>query len=42
MDAWRECARAKSSFYELDGDHFFINTQREKIVRIINSELGLA
>jgi medium-chain acyl-[acyl-carrier-protein] hydrolase len=40
MDAWRACARAKCSLYELDGDHFFINTHREKVVSIVNSELG--
>ncbi len=36
---WRDHTEAESYFYELEGDHFFINRKSDSICRIINNSL---
>ncbi|HEX9062848.1 MAG TPA: thioesterase domain-containing protein [Clostridia bacterium] len=39
LKRWTECTNKKCTLLEFEGDHFFINNHKEKIVDIINSTL---
>lgn len=39
---WKQCTYGTCTFYELDGDHFFINTCQKQVISIINKHLSYA
>jgi surfactin synthase thioesterase subunit len=41
MVNWREFTRREFELIEMTGNHFFITTQRHRLLRIINTHLGL-
>nr|WP_178117946.1 alpha/beta fold hydrolase [Pseudomonas sp. R5(2019)] len=41
MMNWREFTRREFELIEVRGDHFFVTTQRKRLLQIINTHLGL-
>lgn len=36
---WKECTEGEIEFYEIEGNHFYIKTEMEKVVEIINESI---
>jgi medium-chain acyl-[acyl-carrier-protein] hydrolase len=39
LEAWRSVSNGEFRFHIVDGDHFFINSQRPSVIRIVAAEL---
>jgi surfactin synthase thioesterase subunit len=41
MVNWRECTRREFELIEVTGNHLFITPQRQRLLQIVNTHLGL-